>query len=484
MTDTVKNLVIVMSDEHAAACTGLAGHPIVKTPRIDAMAAGGTWFPTAYTNCPLCVPARASFATGQYVHEIGNWDNAMPYEGSPPSWGHRLQEAGVPVTSIGKLHYRNDDPAGFDEQIIPMHVNKGVGDIMGSIRDPFLPERRAGSAIAERVGPGESNYTRYDRDIAERAVAWIGEKGRALESPWVLYVGFVAPHFPLIAPEEFFALYDPDDMPLPKAYRDGERPDHPWLEALRACFVTDSYFDDERRRIAIAAYFGLCSFVDHNLGRVLDAVTDAGLGGTTDVIYTSDHGDNLGARGLWQKNNLYEESAAIPFVMSGPDIPQGKVAGTPISLVDMFPTILRHAGVAVTDDVPGSDIFEIMEQPDDPERVIFSEYHAAGAVSGAFMLRQGRFKYIHYVGLPPQLFDLVGDPDELNDLGRAATHADVVARFETMLRERLDPEGIDARAKADQKALVESHGGVEAILADKAVAMPGGTPPPGTESAF
>ena len=122
------NLLIIMSDEHNPKVLGCNGHPLIKTPHMDALAARGTRFTVAYTNSPICGPARASFATGRAVHEIGNWDNAHPYDGRIKGWGHTLQQRGMKSLSIGKLHYRNEtDPTGFDEQIVPLHVVDGVG---------------------------------------------------------------------------------------------------------------------------------------------------------------------------------------------------------------------------------------------------------------------------------------------------------------------------------------------------------------------
>ena len=124
-----------MNDQHSRNFLGCYGHPLVQTPNLDALANAGTRFVKGYTTSPICVAARASLATGKYVHDIGFWDNAIAYDGSVPSWGHALQRADVPVTSIGKLHYRfADDPTGFDEQIIPMHIAKGVGDLMALMR--------------------------------------------------------------------------------------------------------------------------------------------------------------------------------------------------------------------------------------------------------------------------------------------------------------------------------------------------------------
>ena len=139
-----KNLLFIMSDEHNPKFLGHAGHPLVKTPNLDRLVASGAYFTSAYSNGPICVPSRASFATGRYTFETGYWDNAHPYDGKVPGWGHRMQETGHKVVSIGKLHYRNgSDPTGFDEQIIPMHVVNGTGDVLGSVRDRVLWGRYA-----------------------------------------------------------------------------------------------------------------------------------------------------------------------------------------------------------------------------------------------------------------------------------------------------------------------------------------------------
>src|SRR5438477_13137915 len=177
---------------------------MIKTPNLDKLAARGTRFTSAYTNCPICVPARASFATGQYVHRVRCWDNAIAYDGQKPSWGHRLRPQGHHVAAVGKLHYKAPSPDrhGFDEEILPMHIVNGVGDLLGLIRDE-LPRRGGALKLGPEAGPGESEYTRYDRSIADEAVNWLeNEAQHHREKPWALYIGFVCPHFPLIAPPE------------------------------------------------------------------------------------------------------------------------------------------------------------------------------------------------------------------------------------------------------------------------------------------
>lgn len=477
MSEQNPNLIILMSDEHAASMMGCAGHPMVQTPNLDRLAARGTRFANAYTNAPICVPARASFATGKYGHQSGHWDNATPYTGTPRSWGHMLQQNGNLVGSIGKLHYRNgEDDVGLDFQEIPMHLVNGVGDVLGCIREP-LPRRWKARDLAESAGPGETAYTAYDRNIADAATEWIANV-KPGGKPWTLFVSMVAPHFPLTAPEEFYDLYkDAELWPKKPARND----DHPWIKALRHCFVYDN-FTPEKIRAGLAAYYGLTSFMDANVGRILDAVEAAGLNETTRILYVSDHGDNMGERGLWGKSNMYEEAAAVPMILAGPDVPKGRTCETAVSLADVFPTVLDGAGLTADDpELPGRSLLQIAAAPDDKTRAVFSEYHAAGAASGAFMVRKGDWKYIYYVGFAPQLFDLKNDPDELNDLGQSRDHDQIRADLHAELLKVCDPEDVDRRAKADQAAIVAAHGGARAVLERGGF---GATPAPGAKAEF
>ena len=478
-----QNLLVIMSDEHNARMMGCVGHKLARTPNLDALAARGTLFANAYTNCPICVPARASFATGRYVHDIEYWDNSIAYDGRTPSWGHRLQQAGVRVESIGKLHYRSqEDDTGFDVQHIPMHIAGGIGMIHLSIRrqfKDFVRPARKRSAIIEHAGPGESEYTRYDRKVADIATQWLASAA-ASEKPWTLFVSFVTPHYPLIAPKEYCDLYPVEDMPDAKFGPESGFECHPWLADL----VASSVMTKDQQRAAISAYLGLVSFMDAQVGRVLDALDAAGLRETTRVLYTSDHGENAGARGMWGKSNHYEEAVRVPMILAGADAPGGKVVETPVSLVDVFPTILEAAGAPASDaGLPGRSLFGVADAAHDPARAIFSEYHAAGSPSASYMLRKGRYKFIYYVGYAPELFDLEADPEETRNLAGDPDFAATIRELEAELRKIVDPEKEDARANDAQRKLIESKGGPQEVMAKLAVKKLYTPAPDGTPSA-
>ena len=478
-----QNLLFILSDEHNKKVTGAYGHPMIRTPHLDRLAARGTRFTSAYTNCPICVPARASLATGRYVHDVRCWDNAIAYDGAQPSWGRRLMEQGHRVVSIGKLHYTRSEPKrnGFDEEILPLHIVDGLGDLLGLIRQE-LPVRVGSRKLGPEAGRGESEYTAYDRAIAAAAVRWLKEDAaRHRDKPWVLYAGFVAPHFPLIAPAEFYDLYPEGEVPWPIRYSPGERPRHPFLDAMRGCLQYDAGFADEAMvRRAITAYFGLVSFLDANIGLVLAALEETGLAENTRVLYSSDHGDNLGARGFWGKSTMYEESAGIPLIVAGEGVPAGQVCDVPVTLADIFQTVVQGAGAKPHHDdagLPGQSLLELAAGRA-RERTILSEYHAAGAATASYMIRHGRWKYVHCVGMPPMLYDLQADPDEARDLGRDPAHAGVVAECEAALRKVVDPEAANRAAFADQAAKIAAVGGREAILKRGTFRY---SPPPGSK---
>jgi choline-sulfatase len=479
------NFLVIMSDEHNPKVMGCNGHPVISTPNIDALAARGTLFSSAYTTSPVCIPARAGFACGKYIHQIGFWDNADAYDGTVKSWHHVLRERGHRVVSIGKLHFRKpEEDHGFSEEQIPMHIIEGKGDLMGLVRED-QPRRGGATKMAAMAGPGESPYTFYDKDICSRAQVWLREQGsRNEDKPWVLFVSFVAPHFPLTAPPEHFYKYWNRDLPMPKLYAREQRPKHPYLEDYRNSFCYDDYFQSEADvKRAIAGYFGLVSYLDENIGKVLKALEEAGLADNTRVMYTSDHGDNLGSRGLWGKSTMYDEIAGVPLIIAGPGVPAGKRIDTPVSHVDCFPTIVDTVGVPfaeVKDSHPGVSLLDLAAGAQ-PSRTVLSEYHGMGSTTGAFAVRVGKWKYVHYAKYQPQLFDLDKDPDEMYDLAADPAYAAVLEECRAALYSVCDPVEVDRRAKARQAELLAANGGREAVIARGDL---GFTPAPGFAADF
>lgn len=505
-----QNLLIFFSDEHNPKVLGAGGHPFISTPHLDALAARGTRFTQATTPNPICVPARAALATGRYNHEIGYWDNADAYEGSVPSWHHLLRAEGHRVVSIGKLHFRGHagDDHGFSEERIPMHIVEGLGDLISLRRDAEAPVRGGAKKLIAQAGPGESDYTRYDRNIAAQAQIWLREEApKYQDKPWVLFVALVAPHFPLTAPPEHYYRYANMTLPMPKLYAPALRPRHPHLVDYATTIPYNAAMQGEADvRRALAGYFGLVSFMDEQVGKVMAALNDTGLANRTRVLYTSDHGDNNGARGLWGKSTMYEESVGVPMILAGDGVPAGRVVSTPASLVDVFATALDAVGAAPAPS-SGQSLFALANPAganggahaggngsadhqgnassasgrSGADRTVFSEYHATASREAIFMVQDARYKYVRCVTYPPQLFDRVNDPEELNDISGDAAHAPVIRRMDEALRARLDPVALDARVKQRQAEVLAAAGGWD--FAIKRGDLPF-SPPPGVPASW
>lgn len=471
------NLLFLFCDQQSREVLGCYGNPYIHSPNLDGLAARGTMFRNAYCNNPICVPSRASMHSGEYCFKNHFWNNCEPYKGTPEGWGHRLVQQGIPVTTIGKLHISSDSPeTGLPDQRIPMNVVNGTGYPHLDIRDGSVTRHQFGHNLLIKsggVGVGDSDYLHYDSHIAEFAEKFLMEEAKEKTEPWCLMVSFACPHYPWKVPKEIMDLYyqPADKLPFPKQWNEG-RPMHPALEFYRNEFGFNDLGDDDVR-MAKAAYYGMVTYMDMQVGRVLRALKVAGLEDNTRIIFSSDHGNLCGEHGLFYKHTMYEGSVGVPMIMAGPDIPQNKVVNEDVSLIDIFPTILEAVGAHTesgdAENKPGVSLFKIIDRncAGTPiNRPIFADYHAIGSCRSSFMLKDGNYKLIYYVDEAPQLFDLAEDPEELNDLADDPAYQDIRKALEEKLRAICDPEEVDEVCRREQNALVEANGGREKVLQD------------------
>ena len=379
---------------------------------------------------------------------------------------HRLREQGHEVVSIGKLHYRSaGDDVGFSESMLPMYLaNDGKGWPQGLQRKP-LAEFPEAVEMASNLGPGESSYTGYDREITRTAIDWLQQRKGKTTRPWVLFVSFVSPHFPLTAPREFYDLYR--DAELPEPYDCDNWLRHPVMDAMRKFWCYADFFDKHSEIRGLRNYYGLCSFLDSNVEQVLGALQGSGLEPDTQIIYTSDHGDMIGNHGIWGKSYMYEDSVGVPLILAGPGIGTS-VNPTPVSLTDIGATVEQLVGgVDRRDgqDWQGRSLLHYIDNPD-AQRPLISEYHDGGSPCGFYMLRQGRWKYVHFAeDNPALLFDLEQDPREMNNLASEPGHEAHLRRMRETLLRILDPERVNREAFADQAKMIEKLGGLDEINA-------------------
>lgn len=431
------NVLVYMSDEHNPKFSSVYGHRLVQTPNMERLAAQGTVYENAYCPSPLCLPSRAAFMSGLPVHRIQAYSNCNLTGRVYPSYGGELSRQGVHTTYIGKVDVSSHSSTlGFSEMIAPGD-RKPPGDI--NFRRRPLAIRADGARRANGYGPRANAFARDNQQI-DRAVDWLTNTAPGMQEPWTLTVNTAAPHFPHYVTQELWDMY-PNGADLPLHGREFASAQHPYAQDLRRHFQTED-FNEEQVRGLRRGYLGRVTWIDSALGRLLDALERSGQLEDTVVIYTSDHGEMLGKFGMWWKCSLYEDSVRVPAIVAGPGFGQGVSVKTPVSLLDVQATLFEALGRTRPQNWWGRPLQDI--PVDDQQRVAFAEYHAHGTRSGAFMIRRGRWKLIHNMAAPHQLFDLESDPEELEN--RFETEPAVAADLEAELRRLCNPEAENKRA--------------------------------------
>ena len=349
-----------------------------------------------------------------------------------------------------------------------MHLKDGLGDLFGLLREE-MPPKDACKRLSEELGRGDCEYLEYDRLITNKAIEWIRKqkKREKPDSPWVLFVSFVSPHYPLIAPPDFYDLYNNANLPYDNYQNLSKNKLHSWVKGIRESWPYDDYMDEEKRKIAVQAYYGMCSFMDSNVGKLLTELKQCDIYDDTTIIYASDHGESLGNRGLWGKMTMYEDSASIPLIIKGPNFKKNRMCKTPVTLIDLYPTIfdiLSLDHVASEANIDGESLRAIANNTYDKNRCVLSEYHGAGSYGGAFMLRMGDYKYIYYVGHQPEVFDIKSDPNEKQNLANDPSFRSLVDMLDNALRSIINPESVDEAARSDQKKMLKDVGGIDFVL--------------------
>ena len=446
------NIVFLFSDEHTGTVMGHSGHPVVRTPNLDRLSEQSWTYDNAYCNSPICTPSRLSMLTGRYPHQVEAWDLGAILDRRHKTWGDYLTEAGYETVLCGRTHFNGTDRLlGFSDRLLddlPRWRNT-----KGNPPRRTADARRGSNSHVTECGPGDHEHTRYDREVTDLAVDFLRRKAASpSQKPFLLYCGFMHPHFPLIAPHEFFSWYDPDTLELPDTWNEPLESQHPVVQHHRWAWRNDIPPPEEIVRCALACYYALISSLDAQIGRVLEAIDTSPLCENTVVIYTSDHGEMGGHHGIWQKQCFYEPAVKVPLMLRLPSGETGRIKQN-VSLVDILPTLLKIAGLEKPSDLPGDNLLEIAkQQPDKTTRSVFSEYHHMGMLNAGFMLKRGDYKLCHYVGNQPQLFNVDVDPLENDDLASKPEYTAIRNELADTLHAIVDPDLEDARAKENQEA--------------------------------
>ena len=446
------NVVVIMSDQHQAGVMGCAGDPIARTPSLDGLASKGVRFENAYCSFPLCGPSRMSFMTGLQPHEINQWDNACELDSSTPTFTHAFDAAGYQTLLAGRMHFVGEDQRhGFSQRLIgdvspTAFITAGwrLEEVLGDLVDtPGMSLRGI-----EKSGPGITGYQAYDQAVTETSIDWIRQRGESsTQEPFLLTIGYVSPHCPFVAPPEEFNFYKDkvSESDLPTASGDL----HPRNQSLREAWKVSPPPSKEAQWRTRVAYYGLTTFLDRQVGSVLQALEDSGLSDNTIIVYCSDHGEALGDHGMWWKSSFYDSACRVPLIISYPGrMDSGKVCTSPVSLMDIFPTLTDLCSIDCPEDVSGHSLRKVIQGKGGEERPVFAE-DTLGTVCR--MVRLGPWKYNTYLGMKPELFNLRDDPGEENNLSGQGIHAEVEEKLKTLVLTDWDPMDIQGRIQDWQR---------------------------------
>lgn len=444
------NILFLLSDEHSHRFMGCTppeqGRMPVRTPTLDGLAAHGTRFDAAYCQMPLCSPSRMSLLTGLECRNAGAWWNEDVLRPELPTLPGLLGAAGYDTCLLGKMHLAgSNQSAGF--------ARRPYGDLTGGLGHQWEPlgSTETGPYAmrfrTEKTGvTGIPESLLQERVIIEEAVAYLREqRSRDSGQPWLLMCSFSRPHFPLTAPARHISRYG-GNVPPPFTGA-GDAADHPHTVGLRAVFQSERVTAEECAQ-SRAAYCAAVDFLDETLGDMLALLERDGFLENTIIVYTSDHGEMAGEHGVWWKQTWQEGSSRVPLIISLPEqrcggmaglpatpvMPAGTVAA-PVGLTDLLPTLCSLANVAGPDKTDGRDLAPVLrgsaQAPNRPV-VCDSLTDRFGPGTEFRMVRQGRYKYVHFRNAPPLCFDLENDPGEQHDLCRQSAlcpEAQAVADF-------------------------------------------------------
>ena len=465
------NIVMIMADQLAPQFTGAYGHPVAKTPHMDALAARGMRFDAAYCNSPLCAPSRFAFMSGQLISRIAAYDNASEFRASVPTFAHYLSSLGYRTCLSGKMHFVGPDQMhGFQDRVTTdIYPADFAWTPDWEAPDERIDKWYHNMQTVKESGVAVATFqTDYDDEVGFAARRWLIDRGRDKaagdDRPFALVASFIHPHDPYVAKPEWWDLYADDEIDLPEhviAPEDQDPFSRRLMDGIEASYVP---LTEEETRRARRAYLANVSYFDSKVGEMVKTLDEMGELENTVVIVTADHGDMLGERGLWYKMNFFEHSARVPLIMAGPGVAQG-VAPNACSLVDLLPTFLEIAGgdeSILGEPVDGRSLMPLARGEADPQDEAIGEYCAEMTPAPVIMIRRGDLKYIHCEGDPPQLYDLKVDPGERRNLADDPAYASRAEALAAEVAQRWDFAGMRANIIATQKSRRALHAAMEA----------------------
>ncbi len=454
------NVLFLFSDQHRRDAAGCYGHPQVRTPNLDRLAASGVRFTQAYAAAPICHPCRSALMTGRQVHRCCDLTTSRQLlDLSLPNLGTIFRRAGYATAAFGKMHVPGEDEAhdlGFDERALriytPMHndYQHTIGLEKFWQYCSYLPKYKPNPDARPRHGYNLKNEPIeleeefiFDHLVADRSIDFLKVAGASCSgsentgagssghTPFFLYVGLEKPHNEMYAPKRFHDLYDPAAMVLP-ANRHFDRSRLPDSIRDNPGFPIADGLTDDQMRHATAAYFANVSYMDEQAGRILDALDELGLSDNTIVVYSTDHGEHLFSHQMVHKMCFFEEAVRVPLILRIPGVTEaGALRSQFAGHLDLLPTFCEACGVTPPDGLDGKSLLPAITENASLRDEVFSEYYSAGIPER--MIRTGRWKYVHSHGDRHQLYDLENDTHENVNLIDDPAHAAIAGELDDLV---------------------------------------------------
>ncbi|MCH2205862.1 MAG: sulfatase-like hydrolase/transferase [Lentisphaerales bacterium] len=426
------NLLYIHSDQHTPYVTGCYGDSIVQTPNLDKLASKGVKFTNAYCPSPICTPSRMSTFTGKFPYRNESWNNYHVLDSGYPTFAHSMGAAGYRPVLFGRMHSIGPDQLrGYAERYVGDHCSNFTesSDVdHGELTGTTGPNRIS----LVKSGAGQNAYQVHDEDVLEEVLTYIDNLGEKKtsddDSPFNLSIGLMLPHQPYVARKEDYELYE-GKIPMPSVMDEYNDDLHPYYKQWRKERKIEHVSDEEILR-SKTAYYALVTAMDRMIGDIFDQLDKNGLLENTLIVYSSDHGEQIGEHSLWWKQTFYEYSVKIPMILSLPGVlPEGETYDENVSSLDLNATMLDILGCPALPDSDGRSMLPIIDQKSWDNKV-FSEYCTDDGTLMR-MIKKDNWKLNYYHGMPCELFNLAEDPMEQTDLSKEP-------EFATIKQELLD----------------------------------------------
>ncbi|MFV9654142.1 choline-sulfatase [Pseudomonas sp. NY15366] len=450
------NILFIMADQMAAPILPLhdAASP-VQMPHLMKLAEQAVVFDSAYCNSPLCAPSRFTLVSGRLPSQIGAYDNAADFPADVPTYAHYLRRLGYRTALSGKMHFCGPDQLhGYEERltsdIYPADygwaVNWDEPDVRASWYHNMSSVLQAGPCV-------RSNQLDFDEEVVFKARQYLYDHVRLTpEQPFCLTVSMTHPHDPYTIPREYWDRYEGVDIPMPRQHIEQSEQDPHSQRLLKVIDLWDKPLPEDKIRDARRAYFGACSYIDDSIGKLLGTLEECGLAEDTLIVFSGDHGDMLGERGLWYKMHWFEMSARVPLLVHAPKRFAAHRVSQSVSTLDLLPTLVELAGGQVEQglELEGRSLLPHLKGEGGHDEVL-GEYMAEGTLSPLMMIRRGPWKFIYSEQDPLLLFNLDNDPLERQNLAEYSEHKGILAGFLAEARERWDIPAIHVATLASQR---------------------------------